>query len=126
MRFGVKEHREVLERFYEDRADIFHPETVRQGAVVRTQWAASEENVACSLSRIGNTSSRVGNKSGRRDAVQEILWDAVLFLAPEQELRPGDRVRVRQLGRTMEFEVVGRPALYETHQEALLREKRSA
>lgn len=126
MGFGVKEQRTVLERLYEDRADILQPITVRQGAVTQTKWAAAEENVPCSLSRIGNTSSRVGNKSGRRDVVQEILWDAVLFLAPEAALRPGGRVRVRQLGKTMEFEVVGRPAMYETHQEVLLREKRSS
>ncbi|MGE4276595.1 MAG: hypothetical protein AB7E30_05375 [Lawsonibacter sp.] len=126
MGFGVKEQRVVLERFYEDLADILHPETVENGAIARTQWAAAAEDVPCSLSRLGSTSSRVGNKSERRYAVQEILWDAVLFLAPEKVLRPGDRVRVRQLGKTMEFEVVGRPAMYETHQEVLLREKGSA
>lgn len=126
MGFGINAQRAVLERFYEDRADVLRPGTVQQGAVVRTEWTAAEVDLPCSLSRFGNKSSRVGNRSGRRDVVQEILWDAVLFLAPETELRPGDRVRVRQLGKTMEFEAVGRPAMYETHQEALLREKGSA
>lgn len=126
MGFGVDAQRAVLERFYEDRADLLRPEAVRVGATVRTEWAAAEEDVPCSLSRLGRQSNRVGNRSGRQDVAQVILWDAMLFLAPEWAVRPGDRVRVRQLGKTMEFEAVGRPAMYETHQEVLLREKGTA
>ncbi|MEM5780566.1 MAG: hypothetical protein AAGU02_05410 [Lawsonibacter sp.] len=126
MGLGVTAQSAVLERFYEDRADILPPKKVETGATVRTEWVAEEENVPCSLSRLGTQSNRVGNKSERRDVAQAIIWDAVLFLAPEWAVRPGNRVRVRQLGKAIEFEAVGRPAMYETHQEVLLREKGNA
>lgn len=122
MAFGIGLQRKILQRFYEDRATLLQPKEHRQGALTWAEYVVAEENVPCSLSRLGSRSNRVGNRSARGDDVQHIAWDCVLFLAPEWWMEAGDRVRVSQLGKVMEFEVMGRPAQYATHQELLLRE----
>lgn len=54
----------------------------------------------------------------------EIDYDAVLFAAPDLLVLPGDSVSLKRFGRmdptsqrVLTFQVVGRPAVYATHQE---------
>ena len=51
-------------------------------------------------------------------------YDAAIFAAPELQVLPGDSVSLRRFGRDnpssqqiLHFAVVGRPAVYATHQE---------
>ena len=74
--------------------------------------------MGCMLSYSGS------DKSQQTDAQNEIDYDAVLFAAPDLLVLPGDSVSLKRFGRmdptsqrVLTFQVVGRPAVYATHQE---------
>ena len=74
--------------------------------------------IICALSYSGS------DKSQQTNAQNEVDYDAVLFASPDLLVLPGDRVSLKRFGRVdptsqrlLTFEVVGRPAVYATHQE---------
>lgn len=71
------------------------------------------ENIPCALSKGGDSSSA--------DLAGVISDSRVLFIAPEADIKAGDRVTVTLYGRTETLDVVGIPLLYATHQEVTLK-----
>ena len=110
--------RAAIETTYEDRATVTRtwPETGTD-CITRQVERVVHAGVPCGLSQAG-----VGG-SGQTAAQNRVECDAVLFLAPEYGLEPGDRVEVRRFGAVLDFEVTGRPSLFATHQEATLKER---
>lgn len=45
-----------------------------------------------------------------------------LFIAPENIIKAGSKITVTQCGRTNDYKLSGKPAVYETHQEIILEE----
>ena len=101
--------RAALEQTYEDRTDVLRPGRDREGNLTRTVYELVYGALPCALSRAGVQSRLSRERSGQNRAESRLDYDAVLFLAPEPELRPGDRVRVQRAdGETLELELVGR------------------
>lgn len=108
--------RAALELTYEDRADILRVRTVRFGSLTRQETGLVYAAVKCGLSRGG------GDSSGQTVMQNNIDYDATLFLAPELDIQPGDRVEVTRFRFVCSFTVESRPAVYVTHQEVRLKE----
>lgn len=111
--------RAAIEMTYEDTATIYRttPRTSSDG-LTKAASAIAYQEIACGLSRSS------GDGSGQTKAQNDVSYDAVIFVAPELQILPGDRISLRRFGRddpssqrTLRFEVVGRPAVYATHQE---------
>ena len=113
--------RAALEQTYEDRTDVLRPGRDREGNLTRTVYELVYGALPCALSRAGVQSRLSRERSGQNRAESRLDYDAVLFLAPEPELRPGDRVRVQRAdGETLELELVGRAVRYPTAPKGLL------
>jgi hypothetical protein len=109
--------RRALEMTYEDTAVISREKDLLDGDLTMTEPEPIYSGVPCALSR-----DRGGaDSSGQRTPQNEIDYDATLFLAPELDVQPGDQVEVSRFGRAYVYAVVGRPAVYATHQEARLK-----
>lgn len=64
------------------------------------------------------------NRSDQTEAQQNVAEEMVLFVAPEPIVTSGDKVEVNRLSRmdlTYNYEVIGKPFYYATHQEIRLR-----
>jgi hypothetical protein len=118
MRIGnAAAERAALEATYEDNATILRVQDVQDGSLTRQEEQPVYSTVKCGLSRGGSDSSG-------QTAMQHIIdFDATLFLAPEWNILPGDRVDVTRLGAVYSFMVEGRPTVYPTHQEVRLKER---
>lgn len=108
--------RAAIESTYEDTATILRAICETVGAVDRPVLRPVYELVPCAL-------SRTSDKSKQTNAQQDIECDSVLFVAPGMDIQPGDRAEVTRFGGEYSFEVVGRPAVYATHQEVFLKER---
>ena len=111
--------RAAIEMTYEDTATISRTEE-QTGAnkITKAVPAVIYSEIICALSYSGS------DKSRQTKAQNEVDYDAVIFAAPELVILPGDRVSLKRFGREdpasqrlLSFEVVGRPAVYHTHQE---------
>ena len=111
--------RAAIEMTYEDTATISRPEPVT-GAnhITKAVPVVKYSEIICALSYSGS------DKSQQTNAQNEVDYDAVLFASPDLLVLPGDRVSLKRFGRVdptsqrlLTFEVVGRPAVYATHQE---------
>ena len=111
--------RAAIEMTYEDTATISRTEPMT-GAnhITKAVPAVKYSGIICALSYSGS------NKSQQTDAQNEVDYDAVLFASPALLILPGDRVSLKRFCRVdptsqrlLAFEVVGRPAVYATHQE---------
>lgn len=43
-----------------------------------------------------------------------------LFISPEVDIKPGSKITVTQHGQTVDYQMSGKPAMYDTHQEVIL------
>ena len=111
--------RATIEMTYEDTAAISRTEPVT-GAnhITKAVPVVKYSEIICALSYSGS------DKSQQTNAQNEVDYDAVLFASPDLLVLPGDRVSLKRFGRVdptsqrlLTFEVVGRPAVYATHQE---------
>lgn len=125
MAFGnAQAERRAIETTYEDIATVSR--AVQQTGGDKITRAVPEmvySDVICALSYSGS------DKSKQTKAENQIDYDAVVFMAPELAVRPGDKVTVTRFGRDnpgsqimLTFEVVGRPPVYATHQEVKVRD----
>lgn len=115
MSFGnAKAERRALELTYEDTASIIRMTDTSVGAIDKMAPTAVYEGVRCGL-------SRTSDRSKQTAAQQDIEYDAVLFLAPELSVEAGDTAEVTRFGSVLNFEVVGIPTRYATHQEVFLK-----
>ena len=111
--------RAAIETTYEDTATISRTETTTgSNNITKTVPVVKYSEIICALSYSGS------DKSQQTDAQNEIDYDAVLFAAPDLLVIPGDSVSLKRFGRmdptsqrVLTFQVVGRPAVYATHQE---------
>ena len=111
--------RAAIEITYEDTATVYRT-APKRGA---NGLSASVPDVVysgiiCALSYSGS------DKSQQTDAQNEVDYDAVIFAAPDLLVLPGDSISLKRFGREdpnsrrlLAFQVVGRPAVYATHQE---------
>lgn len=111
--------RAAIEMTYEDTA-TFSRTTPQTGAnkITKSVPAVIYDEIICALSYSGS------DKSEQTKAQNEVDYDAVIFAAPELLILPGDSVVLKRFGRDdpssrrlLAFDVVGRPAVYATHQE---------
>ena len=111
--------RAAIEMTYEDTASVSRTEPVT-GAnnITKTALVVKYSEIICALSYTGS------DKSNQTKAQNEVEYDAVIFAAPDLLVLPGDSVTLKRFGRDdpssqlrLTFEVVGRPAMYATHQE---------
>ena len=116
--------RAAIEMTYEDTATISRTEE-QTGAnkITKAVPAVIYSEIICALSYSGS------DKSRQTKAQNDVDYDAVIFAAPELVILPGDRVSLKRFGREdpasqrlLSFEVVGRPAVYQTHQEVRVKD----
>lgn len=86
----------------------------RWGLSIRWLPPPVYSGIRCALSRKSDSSRQTA-------AQQDVEYDCVLFAAPELDVKPGDGVTVSRFGVEEQFEAVGRPARYATHQEIFLK-----
>lgn len=111
--FGnVSAERAAIESTYDAVCDIFRDKAVYSDGVTQGTETLIAAAVPCGLSRGGDSSGQ--------DMANVIADSRVLFIAPETDIRAGDKVAVTLYGRTERLEAVGIPLLYATHQEVTL------
>jgi hypothetical protein len=120
MGFGnTSAERAAIERTYEDTAEVSRtvPQTGANN-ITKSVPSVVYSSIICALSHTGS------DKSQQTEAQNRIDYDAVIFAGPDLLIRPGDRISLKRFGRNnpespivYEFEVVGRPSVYATHQE---------
>lgn len=120
MGFGnLSAERAAIERTYEDTATVSRtaPQTGTNN-ITKSVPSVVYSAIICALSQSGS------DKSQQTEAQNRIDYDAIIFAGPDLMIRPGDRVSLIRFGRdnpnspiVYDFEVVGRPSVYATHQE---------
>ena len=111
--------RAAIEMTYEDTATISRVTDVTcANKITKSTPAVIYSEIICALSYSGS------DKSEQTKAQNEVDYDAVIFAAPDLLVLPGDTVSLKRFGRddpssqrVLAFQVVGRPAIYQTHQE---------
>lgn len=111
--------RAAIEMTYEDTATISRVTDVTgANKITKSTPTVIYSEIICALSYSGS------DKSEQTKAQNEVDYDAVIFAAPDLLVLPGDTVSLKRFGRddpssqrVLAFQVVGRPAIYQTHQE---------
>lgn len=112
--FGnVTAERAAVEQTYDAVCTITRQFAEDVDGIARGTETVIAENVPCALSKGGDSSAV--------DLAGVISDSRVLFIAPETDVKAGDRVTVTLYGRTETLDVVGVPLLYATHQEVTLK-----
>lgn len=120
MSFGnASAERAAIEMTYEDTATVSRTTPQRgQNAISASDPSVIYSCIICALSYTGSDSS------GQTDAQNNVDYDAVIFAGPDLSILPGDKIVLKRFGRDdpssqkdLNFAVVGRPAVYATHQE---------
>lgn len=120
MAFGnASAERAAIEMTYEDTATVSRTTPQRgQNAISASDPSVIYSGIICALSYTGSVSS------GQTDAQNNVDYDAVIFAGPDISILPGDKIVLKRFGRDdpssqkdLNFSVVGRPAVYATHQE---------
>lgn len=114
MSFGnVKAERKAIEMTYDDTCEVIRSIEKEIGYITKQEEQTVYTAVPCALST-GNSSTR------QTETVNNIEYDVKIFLAPEIEIKAGDKIVVDRLGkRKIKYKNVGEPAIYETHQELM-------
>ena len=111
--------RAAIEMTYEDTATVSRTTSQRgKNNISASSPSVIYDGIICALSYSGS------DKSQQTDAQNEVDYDAVIFAAPDLLVLPGDSISLKRFGREdpnsrrlLAFQVVGRPAVYATHQE---------
>lgn len=120
MAFGsVNAERQAIEGTYEDTATVSRTLPKRgQNGISTSDPSVVYPEIVCGLSYTGSDSST------QTDAENNIDYDVKIFTGPDFLILPGDEIVVKRFGRDnaasnhlLRFKVVGRPAVYATHQE---------
>ena len=104
--------RAAIETLYDAVCTISRSTAVSENNIARVYEKVVGENVPCGLSD--------GSDSSAQAEANIISREKRLFIAPEVDIRAGDMVSVTAYGRTDDFEVIGIPAVYATHQQVRL------
>ena len=120
MSFGnASAERAAIEMTYEDTATVSRTIPQRgQNAISASDPSVIYSGIICARSYTGS------DRSGQTDAQNNVDYDAVIFAGPDLSILPGDKIVLKRFGRDdpssqkdLNFAVVGRPAVYATHQE---------
>lgn len=111
--FGnVTAERAAIEQTYDAVCTITRSAACCSDGIAQETETVVAENIPCALSKGGDSSSA--------DLAGVISDSRVLFIAPEADIKAGDRVTVTLYGRTETLDVLGVPLLYATHKEVNL------
>ena len=110
---NVTAERAAVEQTYDAVCTITRQFAEDVDGIARGTETVVAENVPCALSKGGDSSAV--------DLAGVISDSRVLFVAPEADIKAGDRVTVTLYGRTETLDVVSVPLLYATHQEVTLK-----
>ena len=119
--FGnVDSERAALELTYEGEAEVIEyiEYTAESGATRHREEVVG--SIPCSLSQ------RTGRAVAQGEDRAAVEYDAKLFIAPEHDIKPGSKVKVKQNSMDYTFICAGEPFRYPTHQEIILRREVSA
>ena len=120
MAFGnASAERAAIELTYEDTATVSRTTSQRgKNNISASSPSVIYDGIICALSYTGSDNSR------QTDAQNNVDYDAVIFAGPDLSILPGDKIVLKRFGRDdpssqkdLNFAVVGRPAVYATHQE---------
>lgn len=113
---GQGAHRKRVERLYEDTCDVYayRHEPQAGSKLVRPSLVCVMQGIPCRLS------FKTEEAGTRKTGTTAIGQQAVLFLAPEWEIKPGSKVEVLRFGRRIVYKSSGAPAVYPSHQEITL------
>lgn len=115
--------RAALEMTYEDTMTVTTTKAATENNISKLNPEDAYIDVICALSRSGDSSDQT-------DIQHKIDYDAVIFSAPELAILPGDTIRLKRFGRDqpennimLDFEVIGVPSVYMTHQQIKVKER---
>ena len=120
MAFGnASAERAAIKLTYEDTATVSRTTSQRGKNNISASFpSVIYDGIICALSYTGSDNSR------QTDAQNNVDYDAVIFAGPDLSILPGDKIVLKRFGRDdpssqkdLNFAVVGRPAVYATHQE---------
>lgn len=105
-----KAERKAIESTYTDVCDIVRNVEKEIDFINRHIDEVIYKNIPCALSMNKNTINST-------DTAAFFNYSAVIFISPEIDIRPSDKIIVTRYGRTIEYTNAGRPVVYATHQE---------
>lgn len=119
---GMKFERDVLEKYYTDTCDVYKPSKTTNNNLSQINFTVSAQSVICQLTY--KNSTQIGRNRRERDVAVFVDTDASIYMPPEVDVEPGDKIVVHKFGRyftskskDFTFLVVGIPKMYPTHQE---------
>ncbi|NEZ43313.1 ABC transporter ATP-binding protein [Paenibacillus alvei] len=117
---NYRKHRRQIEKTYEDKATIS-----RYGKVKKPNGETKNELSPVCVDQPCRISQKALAVNGQREAQNEISYETKLFIAPELDIRQGDRIEVTR-GHVKTTFTAGEPFPYPTHQEIILQRKDKA
>lgn len=116
----MHKHRQRLETMYTDKVTVFrHQKIKKPNGETKLEPVPVYENQPCRISQ------KALAVNGQTEAHNQIAYETKLFLAPELEIKQGDKLEVTR-GSTVRSYTAGEPFLYPTHQEVILQRKDKA
>jgi hypothetical protein len=117
--FGnIPAERAAIESTYEGLATVYEMQNVKD--------PGNPEDAATTGYDVGSravrTLSNLLPASTQTVTVNQVDYDAKLFISPDVTINPGSRITVVQNGMVFEGEQAGKPFRYPTHQEIKLKE----
>lgn len=112
----VSKHRKAIESTYDHQCIVYQRIPEKNSATKITSFKESivVENEPCRLSY--KTLSTTGTGQ-----VSAVIQEVKLFISPEIDIRPGSKLTVTKNGMAEDYERSGKPAIYDTHQEVVLK-----
>lgn len=115
--------RAAIERTYEDTATVSRTVLQKENNITKHVPSVVYPDTICALVYSGS------DKSQQMQAQNKIDYDAIIFFPPSLSIFPGDKITLKRFGRDNQdstiiynFEVVGRPNIYATHQEVRVKD----
>jgi len=119
--FGnIESQRKAIETTYTDTCNVYNFEKVLNGSITSNQKVIKYKNLKCALSQKSLATTE------QTQSQNKVLYDAKLFLSPDVEIETGSYIEIKRYGKVLEFEQIGEPFIYSTHQEMLLKRKTRA
>lgn len=115
--------RAAIEMTYEDTATVSRTTLQKINNISKHVPEDIYTDSICALVYSGS------DKSQQMQAQNKIDYDAIIFFPPSLSILPGDKIALKRFGRdnpdstiVYNFEVVGRPNIYATHQEVRVKD----
>lgn len=109
--------RKMQEKLYDGRATVTESQKVKDE---KTKLTSTEEVIVLEDEPCRLSYSNVST-TDQTESVAKTSQIIKLFMSPETKIKPGAKITVTQAGVTETYECSGTPAVYETHQEIILK-----